>query len=86
MRCCLMAESQVILGLLVLHIRGGCSLTTLLFFLMLVGTCCLILSFGFCVVCPTYRASHQLENSDYTTFLVVGTLSFLADDSMTLVL
>ena len=35
LRRCPMAESQVILGLLFLHIRGGCSLTILLFSLML---------------------------------------------------
>ena len=33
-----MADSQLILELMSLHIRGGCSLTVLLFFLMLVGT------------------------------------------------
>ena len=38
MRCCPMADSQLILELMFLHIRGGCSLTVLLFFLMLVGT------------------------------------------------
>ena len=31
-----MADSQLILELFFLHIRGGCSLTVLLFFLMLV--------------------------------------------------
>ena len=39
-----MAESQVILELFFLHIRDGCSLTVLLFFLMLVDvaafSCC----------------------------------------------
>ena len=39
-----MADSQLILELLFLQRRGGCSLTVLLFFLMLVGTCCFILS------------------------------------------
>ena len=43
-RCCPMADSQLILELLFLQRRGGCSLTVLLFFLMLVGTCCFILS------------------------------------------
>ena len=33
-------DSQLILELLFLQRRGGCSLTVLLFFLMLVGTCC----------------------------------------------
>ena len=33
-----MADSQLILELLFLQRRGGCSLTVLLFFLMLVGT------------------------------------------------
>ena len=42
MRCCPVADSQLILELMFLHIRGSCSLTVLLFFLMLVGTCCLI--------------------------------------------
>ena len=35
-RCCPMADSQLILELLFLQRRGGCSLTVLLFFLMLV--------------------------------------------------
>ena len=39
-----MADSQLILELLFLHRRGDCSLTVLLFFLMLMGTCCFILS------------------------------------------
>ena len=39
-----MADSQLILELLFLQRRGGCSLTVLLFFPMLVGTCCFILS------------------------------------------
>ena len=34
-----MADSQLILELLFLQRRGGCSLTVLLFVLMLVGTC-----------------------------------------------
>ena len=38
-KCCPMADSQLILDLLFLHVRGGCSLAVLLFFLMLVGTC-----------------------------------------------
>ena len=50
-----MADSQWILELLFLQRRGGCSLTVLLFFLMLVGTCCFILSASLCVVRPTYR-------------------------------
>ena len=45
-----MADSQLILELLFLQRRGGCSLTVLLFFLMLVGTCCFILSASLCVV------------------------------------
>ena len=45
-----MADSQLILELLLLQRRGGCSLTVLLFFLMLVGTCCFILSASLCVV------------------------------------
>ena len=32
-----MADSQLILDLLLLHMRGGCSLAVLLFFLILVG-------------------------------------------------
>ena len=47
-----MADSLLILELMFLHIRGGCSLTVLLFFLMLVGTCCFILSASLCVVRP----------------------------------
>ena len=54
-----MADSQLNLGLMFLQIRGGCSLTVLLFFLMFVGTCCFILSASLCVVRPTYRASHR---------------------------
>ena len=54
-----MADSQLILELLFLQRRGGCSLTVLLFFPMLVGTCCLILSASLCIVRPTYRASHR---------------------------
>ena len=61
-----MADSQLILELLFLQRRGGCSLTVLLFFLMLVGTCCFILSASLCVVRPTYRASHRHECTDST--------------------
>ena len=57
MRRCPMADSQVILELMFLHIRGGYFLTVLLFFLMLVGTWCFILSASLCVVRPMYRAS-----------------------------
>ena len=63
MRCCPMADSQLILELMFLHIRGGCSLTVLLFFLMLVGTCCFILSASLCVMRPTHQASHRQENT-----------------------
>ena len=82
MRCCSMADSQLILELMFLHIRGGCSLTVLLFFNMF-----FILSASLCVVRPTYRASHQHKNSLTTQlFWMVGTLSFLADGGITLVL
>ena len=47
-RCCPIADSHLILEFLFLHIRGGCSLTVLIFFLMLVGTCCFILSASLC--------------------------------------
>ena len=57
-----MAGSQLILELMFLHTRGGCSLTVLLFFLMLVGPRCFILSASLCVVLPTYRASHWHED------------------------
>ena len=50
--CTLVADSQLILELLFLQRRGGCSLTVLLFFLMLVGTCCFVLSASLCVVRP----------------------------------
>ena len=40
----------LILELLFLQRRGGCSLTVVLFFLMLVGTCCFVLSASLCVV------------------------------------
>ena len=56
-----MADSQLILELFFLHIRGGCSPTVLLFFLMLMGTCRLILCASLCVVRPTYQASHRHE-------------------------
>ena len=55
-RCCPMAESLFILEIEFLHIRGGCSLVIVFFVLMLVGTCCFILSASLCVVRPTYRA------------------------------
>ena len=55
-RSCPMAESLFILELEFLHIRGGGSLIVF-FVLMLVGTCCFILSASLCVVRPTYRAS-----------------------------
>ena len=62
-RCCPMAESLFILELEFLHIRGGCSLVVVFVVLMLVGTCCFILSASLCVVRPTYRASHRHKNS-----------------------
>ena len=57
-----MAESLFILEYEFLHIRGGCSLVIVFFVLMLVGTCCFILSASLCVVGLTYRASHLHEN------------------------
>ena len=60
--CCPVADSQLILELMFLHIRCDCSLAMLLFFLTLVGTCCFILSAILYVVHPTYRASHRHEN------------------------
>ena len=51
-----MADSQLILDLLFLDIRGGSSLAVLLFLLMLVGTYCFILSASLCVVHRTYLA------------------------------
>ena len=54
-----MADSQLILELLFLQRRGGCSLTVLLFFLMLVGTCSFILSASLCIVRPTYREVYR---------------------------
>ena len=62
-RCCPMADSQLILDLLFLRIQGGCSLAALIFFLMLMGAYCSILPASLCVVRPTYRASHRHENS-----------------------
>ena len=62
-----MADSQFILELMFLQIRGGCSLTVLFFFLMLVGTCCFILSASLCVVRPTFRSL-----SDVHTLMSVG--------------
>ena len=49
-----MAESLFILEIEFLHIGVGCSLFVVFFVLMLVGTCCLILSTSLCVVHPTY--------------------------------
>ena len=60
-----MADSQLILELLFLHIKGGCSLAVLLFSLMLVGTCCFALSASLCIVRPKYRASHRHESVVY---------------------
>ena len=62
-RCCPMADSQLILELLLLQRRSGCSLPVLLFVLMLVGTCCFVLSASLFVVRHGYRASHRHENS-----------------------
>ena len=67
-RCCPMADSLLILELLFLHRRGGCSLTVLIFFLMLVGACCFILSASLFVVRPTHRNSVVLP-----TKLHIGT-------------
>ena len=64
-----MADSQLILELLFLQRRGGCSLTVLLFFLMLVGTCCFILSASLCVVRPTYREVEKLKSCPSTKTL-----------------
>ena len=65
-----MAESLFIVDIEFLHIRGGCSLVVVFFVLMLVGTCCFILSASLCVVRPTYRASHRYDKFvNYTTFL-----------------
>ena len=47
-----MADSQLILELLFLQRRGGCSLMVLLYFLMHVGTCYFILSASLFVVRP----------------------------------
>ena len=69
-RCCPMAESLFILEIEFLHIRGGCSLVVVFFVLMLVGTCCFILSASLCVVRPTYRASHQTYTDD--NFRIIG--------------
>ena len=47
-----------------LHLRGGYSFTVLLFFLMLVGTCRIILSASLSVVRSTYRASPFISFCD----------------------
>ena len=70
-----MADSQLILELMFLHVRGGCSRTVLLFFLMLVGTCCFILSASLRVVRPKFKALYMLlaysivpDNAPFSTF------------------
>ena len=57
-----MADSQLILELLFLQRRGGCSLTVLLFFLMLVGTCCFILSASLCYLSVLESVSFKTQN------------------------
>ena len=65
-----MVDSQLILELMFLHIRGGYSLMVLIFFLMLVGICCFILSASLCVVRPTYPSFTSTRKFiNYTTFL-----------------
>ena len=56
-----MADSQLILELMFLHIRGGCSLTVLPFSLMLVRTCCFILPASLCVVRPTLTSYRGIQ-------------------------
>ena len=82
MRCSPVAESLFILGLESLHIRGGCSLIAVLFFLMLVGTCCATLRSA------PYVASFTLAQKfiNNTMFLSGRNAIFLADGSMSLVL
>ena len=58
-----MAESLFLLELEFLLIKGGCSLIIVFFVLMLMGTCCSILSSSLYVLRPTYRASDRHENS-----------------------
>ena len=69
MRCCPMAESLFILELEFLRLRGGCSLIIMFFVLMLVGTCCFILSSSLCVVHPIYRASWNFRRSSKIVLL-----------------
>ena len=60
-----MADSQLILELLFLQRRGGCSLTVLLFFLMLVGTC-----FLFCLLASrTHYAEQGIRMIKYSAFI-----------------
>ena len=63
-RCCPITDSQLILELLVLFIRGGYSLTVLLFFLMFVETVSFILSASVRVV---HLTAQKVINC--TTFL-----------------
>ena len=51
-----------------LHIRGGCSLTVLLFFLMLVGTCCFILSA--IPYIPSFLLQQPFANSSIVVFIM----------------
>ena len=79
-KCCPMADSKLILDLLFLHIRGGCSLAALLFLLMLVGTCCFILSANLCVVRPakTFLCSFDMS-SLFTNVPLDETIEICAD-------
>ena len=69
-KCCPLAESQVLVVILVLQDRGGCSLLGWVLFLILDGTCCFILSSNFWVVRPTKRESHWHENPIQQNFFV----------------
>ena len=59
-----MADSQLTLELFFLHIRGGCSLTKLLFSLMLVGMlfCCLLVS-GSASYVPSFTSARKFINN-----------------------
>ena len=78
-RCFPMADSQLILDLLLLRIRGGCSLAVLLFFLMLVGTCCFKPGFHITFQCrrptgnpPATHRRHRRKVETCSTFFLCG--------------
>ena len=70
-----------------LQIQDDCSLIIMFFVLMLVETCCFILSASPCVVRPIIPSfTSALKFVNYSIVLSGRNIIFLADGSMTLVL